>query len=216
MPGPSIGSARPWSRRPDDAGALRWLAAALYELGDHTSTVAALTRVTELEPDDARAWRTLALLFKENREFERALPAYEQTLRLDPDQPPVRFELAETLVEMGRYREAERQLEACRGGASEPDRRTLLVHCLEFAGDREFGPCSRPASRNSPTIPACVAYRARIDLTEGRIAQAVEGFRPRAGRQPVPRASPLTSAAWLADARQNSPRARATWPGPRN
>src|SRR5262249_32314376 len=123
--------------RPDDPEAIRWLAASLYELGDQPSTVAALTRLTQLDHFDARAWRTLALLNKENRELEGALLAYEQTLWLDPGQRDVRFELAETLVEMGRYREAEQQLAACRGGVPESDRTALLIHCLQAAGDLE-------------------------------------------------------------------------------
>jgi tetratricopeptide (TPR) repeat protein len=163
--------------RPDDPEALRWLAAALYELGDHPSTVAALTTVTQLEPDDVKAWRTLAYLNKENREFERALPAYNQALSLDPRQPTVRFELAETLVEMGRYGEAEQQLAACRGGVPEPDRRALLVHCLQLADDpARFRALLDASLAEFPDHPGLLAYRARVDLTEGRLAAALEGF----------------------------------------
>jgi tetratricopeptide (TPR) repeat protein len=163
--------------RPDDSEALRWLAAALYELGDHPSTVAALTRVTELEPDDARAWRTLAFLNKENGEFEKAVPAYEQTLRLEPAQPLVRFELAETLVSMGRFSEAEQHLADCRGGVPEPDRRTLLIHSLQFEGDAaRFRALLDSSVAEFPDHPGLLAYSARIHLSEGRIDRAVEGF----------------------------------------
>jgi tetratricopeptide (TPR) repeat protein len=163
--------------RPDDPEAIRWLAASLYELGDHPSTVAALTRLTQLDPFDARAWRTLALLNKENRELERALPAYEQTLWLDPGQRNVRFELAETLVEMGRYREAEEQLAACRGGVPEPDRSALLIHCLQAEGDLERSRALLDASLvEFPDHPGLLAYRARVDLSEGRPARALQGF----------------------------------------
>lgn len=163
--------------RPNDPEALRWLAAALYELGDYPSTVAALKSVTQVEPNDARAWRTLALLNKENGEVEEALPAYEQTLRLDPNQPAVRFELAETLVAMGQYPGAEQQLARCRGGIAEPDRRALLVHCLQVAGDpAEFRALLDASVAEFPNHPGLLGLRARIDLTEGRIAQALEGF----------------------------------------
>jgi tetratricopeptide (TPR) repeat protein len=163
--------------RPDDSEVLRWLAAALYELGDHPDTVAVLTRITQLEPDDPKGWRTLALLNKENREFERACPAYEQALWLDPEQPLVRFELAETMVEMGQYRKAEEQLAACRGGVPESDRRALLLACLEFADDRErFRAVLDASIAEFPDHPGLIAFRARVDLTEGRITQALEGF----------------------------------------
>jgi tetratricopeptide (TPR) repeat protein len=163
--------------RPNDPEALRWQAAALYELGDLPSTVAALTRVTELEPDDAKAWRTLALLHREDGEFEQALPAYEETLRLDPKQPDVRFELAEALVSMGRYSEAEQQLASCRGAIAEPDRRALLVHCLQVAGDTaEFRTLLDKSVAEFPNHPGLLTFRARIDLSEGRIAEALEGY----------------------------------------
>jgi tetratricopeptide (TPR) repeat protein len=159
--------------RPDDTEALRWLAAALYELGDSPSTIAALTKVTALQPDDARAWRTLAFLNKENREFEPAMMAYEMALLLDPAQPLVRFELAETLVALGRYSECELQLEKARGGVSEPDRRALLVHALQFAGDLRSSRAVLDASAAEfPDHPGLLAYRAQIDLAEGRFTQA--------------------------------------------
>jgi tetratricopeptide (TPR) repeat protein len=163
--------------RPDDPETLRWLAAALYELGDQPSTVAALSRVTELEPDDAKAWRTLALLYKEDGEFERALPAYEESLRLDPRQPTVRFELAEALVATGQYREAESLLTTCRGAIPEPNRRALLIHCLQVSGDpARFRALLDESVAEFPNHPGLLAFRARIDLTEGRVAQALEGF----------------------------------------
>jgi tetratricopeptide (TPR) repeat protein len=153
------------------------LAAALYELGDHPSTVAALTRLTQLEPQDARAWRTLAFLNKENREFDQARAAYEEALRLDRGQPLVRFELAETLVEMGLYGEAEQQLAACQGGVPEADRRALLTHCLQFAGDTaRFRALLDASLAEFPDHPGLLACRARVDLAEGRIARALDDF----------------------------------------
>jgi len=163
--------------RPDDTECLRWLAAALYELGDQPSTVAALTRVTQLEPDDARAWRTLAFLNKENGDFERALPAYEETLLLAPGQPLVRFELAETLVATGRYGDALDLLDECRGSVPEPDRRTLVIHCLQFVGDpSRFRASLESSIAEFPDHPGLLAFRSRLDLTEGRVAQAIDGF----------------------------------------
>jgi tetratricopeptide (TPR) repeat protein len=163
--------------RPDDPEAIRWLAVSLYELGDQPSTVAALTRLTQLDHFDVRAWRTLAFLNKENRELDGALLAYEQALWLDPGQRDVRFELAETLVEMGRYREAEQQLAACRGGVPESDRTALLIYCLQAAGDLARSRALLDASLvEFPEHPGLLAYRARLDLTEGRVARALEGF----------------------------------------
>jgi Flp pilus assembly protein TadD len=178
-----VGRAVQWFRqaltlRPDDPETIRWLAAALYELGDHPSTVAALTRLTQLEHDDARAWRTLAFLNKEDRDFDGARLAYEMALWLDPKQPLVRFELAETLLELGRYGEAEQQLAACRGGVPEPDRRALLVHCrLQSAGDTTpFRDLLDASLAEFPDHPGLLAYRARADLMDGHIARALDGF----------------------------------------
>jgi tetratricopeptide (TPR) repeat protein len=164
--------------RGDDPETLRWLAAALYELGDHPSAVAALDRLTQLAPDDARAWRTLGLLNKENREFEAARLAYARALQLDTRQPLVRFELAETLVEMGQHVLAEEELARCRGGVSEPDRLALQLQCrLQLTGDTEVFRESLAASlAEFPDHPGLIAYRAQVDLIDGRIAAALDGF----------------------------------------
>jgi predicted Zn-dependent protease len=203
--------------RPDDPDAMRWLAAALYELGDHPSTVAALTRLTQLDHDDARAWRTLALLNKEDREFPRAQRAYEWALWLDPKQPLVRFELAETLLELGLYEQAEEQLAACRGGVPEPDRRALLVHCrLQRGGDTaQFRDLLDASLAEFPDHPGLLAYRARADLTEGHIARALDGFNRILAADPF-RSRPFTSAGWPTAGWAGSPRPSATWPAPRN
>lgn len=160
--------------RPDDATTLRWLCAAAYDQGDTQTAAAALERVTRLDATDARAWRTLALLYKEGVEYERALPAYETALRLDPRQPVVRCELAETLVAVGRYADAERELAACRGGFPEGERRYLLARCLRVRIDRDRLRAILDADLAvAPDHPGLLALRAEVDLAEGRLTEAV-------------------------------------------
>ena len=163
------------SRRPDDVETLKWLAASLYELGDQSSAIDALRRATQLQNDDPRAWRTLALLSKDQGEHEEAWICYQRSLLLDPAQPQVRFELAETLVALGRYEEAEAQLEACRGGVPEADRIALLCHCARIRGSLQaYRSLLDESLQRHPDHPGLLAFRAQLDLAEGDPARAVE------------------------------------------
>ncbi|MBX6312096.1 MAG: tetratricopeptide repeat protein, partial [Isosphaeraceae bacterium] len=168
----------PWyraalARRPDDAEIHRWLAAAAYDLGDRDTAIAALREVTRLQPDDARAWRTLALIYKENRDLAQAEPAYRRSLALDPQQPRVRFEWSEVLVELGRPAEAERQLDASRGGIPEADRVALLARCRLARGDRDGARAVLEAAlTQAPSHPGLLAEQAVLDQAMGRPAEA--------------------------------------------
>jgi tetratricopeptide (TPR) repeat protein len=162
------------NRRPGDAEALRWLAAASYDLGDRPTSVASLVALTTLVPGDARAWRTLAVLYKEDVDYERAEAAYAASLKADPAQPRVRFERAESLVPLGRFAEAERELAACRGKVPEADRASLLAQCLWSRGDGDA--CRvlvESASAAAPQHPGLLVQLAQIDLSEGRAADAL-------------------------------------------
>jgi Flp pilus assembly protein TadD len=164
-------------RRPDDAEARRWLAAAAYDLGDRVTALTALHAVTRLQPDDPRAWRTLALLYKEDAAFEDARPAYQTTLKLDPGQPLVRLELAETLIALGDYRGAERQLSLCKGQVPEGERVSLLVQCRRILGDpEEVRSLLDAALSASPAHPRLLGERAQSDFARGRYREAVEQF----------------------------------------
>lgn len=160
--------------RPDDAEALRWLAAAAYDLGDRPTAVSSLGALTKLEPGDARAWRTLAVLYKEDVDYEKAEAACAASLKADPAQPLVRLERAESLVQLGRSADAERELAACRGRVPEADRACLLAQCLRPRG--EEAACRaviETALGAAPNHPGLLVQLAQLDLAAGRPADAL-------------------------------------------
>jgi tetratricopeptide (TPR) repeat protein len=168
--------------RSTDAEALRWLAAAAYDLGDQRTVLESLRTLTRLEPDDARAWRTLALVTREEpdggeAELNVARTAYERSLGLDPDQPRVRWELADVLVRLGRYAEAELELGICRGRIPEADRADLLAQVAWMRGEREHCRAIVDAAlAAAPGHPGLLARRALISQSEGRLREAVADF----------------------------------------
>jgi Flp pilus assembly protein TadD len=166
--------------RPTDAETLRWLAAAAYDLGDRRASLQSLKRLTAVKPDDARAWRTLALVMWSDPDagelqLSAARVAYEKSLTLDPAQPLVQLELADVLVRMGQYAEAERQLTRCHGQVSEADRADLLAQCAWFRGERDrCGAIVATGLKGAPDHPGLLARQAVLEQAEGRFAEALE------------------------------------------
>jgi tetratricopeptide (TPR) repeat protein len=166
--------------RPTDPETLRWLAVAAYDLGDRRTSLESLKTLTDVKPDDARAWRTRALVTWTDPdagelELSAARVAYEQSLDLDALQPLVRLELADVLVRMGQYAEAERQLARCLGQVPEADRADLLAQCAWFRGERDR--CRAIVDdglKRAPNHPGLLARQALLAEAEGRFAEAVE------------------------------------------
>jgi tetratricopeptide (TPR) repeat protein len=168
--------------RPTDVETLRWLAAAAYDLGDRRTCLESLKTLTAVKPDDARAWRTRALVTwtepdAGELELSAARLAYEESLKLDPDQPLARLELADVLVRMGRYDEADRQLLHCQGQVPEADRADLRAQCAWFRGERDR--CRAIVAvglKQAPNHAGLLARQALLDAAVGRLAEAVAGF----------------------------------------
>src|SRR5262249_19999392 len=168
--------------RPADAEALRWLAAAAYDLGDRRTVLESLTALTRLEPGDARAWRTLALVTQEEPdggvpELDAARMAYEKTLALDGNQPRVRWELAGVLVKLGRYDEAEHQLALCRGKVPTADHADLLAQSAWSRGQPDRCRAIVDAGlADTPGHPGLLARRAWSAEAHGRPLEAIGDF----------------------------------------
>ena len=171
--------------RPHDPEILRRLSAAAYDLGDRGTLLAALKTLTEVAPRDARAWRTLGLVTLEDpeggeRESDLAIQAYERSLQLDPGQPRARLELAEVLVRVGRFDEAERQLRDCKPHILRSEWSNLMSQVAWGKGDRER--CLaivEDGLKDAPTHPGLLARRGQIAQSEGRFPEAVEWYDPR-------------------------------------
>lgn len=162
------------AQRGDDPEGWRWLAVAAYDLGSRDEAITALNEVTRLRPDDAPAWRTLGLVHREQVDHDLAIQAYERALKADPGQPGVRLELAASLVEAGRFTEAEAQLERCRGQVPEADRAVLRARCRAALGDVEAQRAILDeALARSPGHPDLLADRAVLDLANRDLDAAI-------------------------------------------
>jgi len=168
--------------RPHDPEILRRLSTAAYDLGDRETLLTALKTLTEVSPGDARAWRTLGLVTLEEpevgvREWGLAIQAYERSLRLDPGQPRVRLELAEVLVGMGRFDEAERQLRDCERHILKSEWSDLMSQIAWGKGDRERCRAIVEAGlKDAPTHAGLLARRGQIARSQGHLTKAVEWY----------------------------------------
>lgn len=78
---------------------------------DRTEAVAHLQATVAKRPEDAEARRTLARLLRDGGRFEEALAEYSQAITLDPTEETARLGSAETLVRLGRHKQARESLE---------------------------------------------------------------------------------------------------------
>jgi superkiller protein 3 len=168
--------------RPHDPEILRRLSAAAYDLGDRETLMGALKTLTEVAPGDARAWRTLGLVTLEapeggERESDLAIQAYERSLQLDPGQPQARLELAEVLVRVGRFDEAERQLRDSERHIPRSEWSDLMSQIARGKGDLErCRALVEDGLKGAPNHPGLLARRGQLAQAEGRFPEAVEWY----------------------------------------
>jgi tetratricopeptide (TPR) repeat protein len=161
-------------RDADALDARRWLASACYDLGATDQAVEQLKIVAEKAPHDSRPDRLLGLIYKDNEQFTDAVAHYREALRRDPGQPDrqsILTELAESLVKVGRFDEAQEVLQQCP--------RTAATLTLQAACDENLG---RPQDARERLQAALAldsqSLAARLQLgplllIEGRPADAV-------------------------------------------
>jgi tetratricopeptide (TPR) repeat protein len=114
--------------------ARRWLAAAYYDLGATGNAVGELQVISSTAPDDVRAERLLGLIDKDSERYADAVGHYRESLRRQPQQPDrqsVLVELAESLVKLSRFDEAQKTLQDCDRTARSM---TLAAECEEGLG----------------------------------------------------------------------------------
>ena len=173
---------RAYEGRPKDPEILRRLSAAAYDLGDRETLLTALKILTGVAPGDARAWRTLGLVTLEEpeggeQECDLAIQAYERSLHLDPGQPRARLELAEVLVRVGRFDEAERHLRDCQTHIPKSEWSNLMSQIAWGKGDRERCRAIVEAGmKDAPTHPGLLARRGQIAQSQGRFLEAIEWY----------------------------------------
>lgn len=133
-----------------------------------------LSRWIELRPDTARAYQWRGWVAERLDNHKRAAEDYERALQCDPDLIPPRVRLAELLLEDKKAPEAVPHLERlARLAPDNPQVQSRLGICRFLAGDRaEARRLMEGALPQLPNDPALLIYLARLDLQEGRYADA--------------------------------------------
>lgn len=133
-----------------------------------------LSKWIELRPGTARAYQWRGWVAERLDNHKRAAEDYETALRCDPDLIPPRLRLAELLIEDKKVPEAVPHLE--RLAQLAPDNQQVqsrLGICRFLQGDRaEARRLMEAALPHLPNDPTLLLYLARLDLQEGRYADA--------------------------------------------
>ena len=70
-----------------------------------------LTRAVQLDPDHDGAWTALAYVYETQRTPDEAVKVYRDAARANPDNPAFVERLGDLLIRLGRFQEAEREIE---------------------------------------------------------------------------------------------------------
>jgi tetratricopeptide (TPR) repeat protein len=127
--------------QPDNADAHRGLAAVAYDLGQLGRAITHLEQVIRLDPGDARPHRLLGNIYRDTAVHERAEAEYREALRLgggsDAAREEVRFELAENLIEQGKFADALDVLEHPAPQNEAPPLVAIRAEALRGSGRRQ-------------------------------------------------------------------------------
>jgi tetratricopeptide (TPR) repeat protein len=158
--------------------ARRWLAAAYYDLGATVSAAEELEKISAQAPHDPRSERLLGLIGKDTERFGLAVEHYRESLRRDPDQPDrqeILVELAESLVKLSRFEEAQEILSESDPSATAL---TLAAECAQNLGQTEAAQDRlREALNLDPEHVPAHLRRGTLLLSLGRTDEAIDALR---------------------------------------
>lgn len=98
------------AREPNNGLAWLIVGSSALELGQADEALPALERAVELAPEQAAAHAALGAVFRDRHDWPRAAHAFGEAVRLAPHDHAARESLAETLLRLERYADAERHL----------------------------------------------------------------------------------------------------------
>jgi tetratricopeptide (TPR) repeat protein len=166
--------------------ARRWLAAAYYDLGATPNAVAELQQISAAAPADPRPDRLLGLIGKDGEQFAQAVEHYRESVRRDPQQPDrdrIHFELAESLIHLGRFDEALAVIEESERSAG---MLTLEAECLHGLGKLDAAQeVLRSAVELDPQYFPARLKQGKLFLIAGQAADAERSLTEAAELQPL-------------------------------
>jgi tetratricopeptide (TPR) repeat protein len=122
-PEAAIRTARYWAEiYPQDPEAKRLLAQAYWNMGQMGQAIDQFHVLLAMDSADVESARFLAFAFRAQQEYDSALTYFRLLAERAPTNYQTRMDVASTLISLGKYEEARRELEAARiAGPSEPD-----------------------------------------------------------------------------------------------
>src|SRR5438105_9044053 len=73
--------------------------------------IARLTKAVELDPDHDGAWTALGYVYETRHRTEEAVETYRRAVKANPDNPAFVERLGDLLIRLGRYKEAQQEIE---------------------------------------------------------------------------------------------------------
>ncbi|HSF01396.1 MAG TPA: tetratricopeptide repeat protein, partial [Solirubrobacterales bacterium] len=99
-------------RQPRLAQAQFLLGRLAIETENYDEAITRLSRAVDLDPDHDGAWTALGYAYEAKRQPEKALEVYRRAVKSNADNPAFVERLADLLIRMGRFQEAQSEVEA--------------------------------------------------------------------------------------------------------
>src|SRR5205807_1493557 len=141
----------------------------------------------EIRPDEAKPYQWRGWVLERLNRHKAAAQDYQRALALDPDLLPPRLRLAELLLQDKRVPDALPHLERLyRQAPDNPEVQAGLGICRFYQNrTKEARSLMEAAVVHLPKDPALLIHLARLDIQEGRAAQAERHLRQVLRTDPV-------------------------------
>ncbi len=171
--------------KPDWAQARFLLGSALFLQGDANGARSEVARAVEIEPDLAEARKMLARIHASTNQFDVAVEESRKYLAARPGDAEARLHLAQSLVRLGKPKDALAELEKI----PEKDRDAEAYYAIGRV-DLVLGDAGRArtalqkADALHPGHPEVLEAMLQLDRNEGRVAESVERIAKAVGENP--------------------------------
>jgi tetratricopeptide (TPR) repeat protein len=106
------GPVRLVERQPKNVQAQFLLGRLAIETESWDEAITRLTRAVELDPDHDGAWTALGYVYESQRRTDEAIEVYRKAVKANPDNPAFVERLGDLLIRIGRYKDAQPEVEA--------------------------------------------------------------------------------------------------------
>src|SRR5258705_2187764 len=91
-----------------------------------------LKRAVELDPDQDGAWQSLGYVYESQKKSDEAIETYKAAIRANPDNAAFVERLGDLLVRLGRFKEAQTEIEQLAEAAPRDPRVWLKLGAIQY------------------------------------------------------------------------------------